>query len=307
MVDGVIQTDLYRKKTDKVQYLLPSSCHPSHIFSNIPYSLALRLVRICSTKEALNKRFDELKMMLLSRQYNKNIVNAAVDKEKTLYRNEILKKVIKPESKRVILILRYHPKLTSISGIVKKHWTTLTKDPLMKQMFPDPPMLAFSQPPNLRSMLVRAKHPSNSSSKPNRTNLGMQRCNKPCKICSYIKETKNFTSNQKDEEFTMNGDFNCNTTGVIYLISCNKCAKQYVGQTSRKLQIRVKEHINDIKNNKDTACGSHFNSRGHSLDNLRVQVIEKVMPNNPHTLLEREKLWIQTLSTRHPNGLNAHD
>jgi peptide-methionine (R)-S-oxide reductase len=35
-----VMTDLYRKETDKVQYLLPSSCHPSHIFKNVPYFLA---------------------------------------------------------------------------------------------------------------------------------------------------------------------------------------------------------------------------------------------------------------------------
>jgi hypothetical protein len=51
--NNVINTDLYRKPTDKVQYLLPSSCHPNHIFQNVPYSLALRILRICSTKETL--------------------------------------------------------------------------------------------------------------------------------------------------------------------------------------------------------------------------------------------------------------
>jgi hypothetical protein len=30
--DDTIITDLYRKETDRVQYLLPSSCHPKHIF-----------------------------------------------------------------------------------------------------------------------------------------------------------------------------------------------------------------------------------------------------------------------------------
>ena len=98
-----------------------------------------------------------------------------------------------------------------------------------------------------------------------------------------------------------------NTVGVIYLISCNKCSKQYVGQTFRKFRIRINEHIYDIKNQKDTVCSDHFNSRGHSLDNLRVQIIEKVMPNETHTLLKREKLWIQTLITRAPFGLNCHD
>ena len=43
-----ICTDLYTKPTDTHQYLLPTSCHPKHCCKNIPYSLALRLRRICS-------------------------------------------------------------------------------------------------------------------------------------------------------------------------------------------------------------------------------------------------------------------
>ena len=31
LTDSDIATDLYRKPTDRVQYLLPSSCHPAHI------------------------------------------------------------------------------------------------------------------------------------------------------------------------------------------------------------------------------------------------------------------------------------
>jgi len=45
--NNLIVTDLYRKPSDRVQYLLPSSCHPNHCHKNIPYSLALRIVRIC--------------------------------------------------------------------------------------------------------------------------------------------------------------------------------------------------------------------------------------------------------------------
>jgi hypothetical protein len=78
--NGKITTDLYRKETDRIQYLLPNSCHPAHICKNVPYSLALRLVRICSEKETLKKRLGELESMLLSRKYNRNIVKEALVK-----------------------------------------------------------------------------------------------------------------------------------------------------------------------------------------------------------------------------------
>ena len=54
------QTDLRTKPTDQHQYLLKSSCHPAHTKRTIPFSLTLRLRRICSTDHFFNKRCYEL-------------------------------------------------------------------------------------------------------------------------------------------------------------------------------------------------------------------------------------------------------
>ena len=145
---------MYRKPTDKVQYLLPSLCHPNHIFSNIPYSLALRLVRICSDSDLVKQRLSELSGMLLSRNYNKNVVKAAIKKASEVDRADALTKVQKTKSDHVILVVRNHPCLSSISDTTKTHWTTMIQDPNMKKIFSKPPMLAFQQPPNLRPLLV---------------------------------------------------------------------------------------------------------------------------------------------------------
>ena len=56
--DGKIRTDLYRKETSKPTALLPSSAHPGHISSNIVYSMAFRLLRICSEEEDFEKRLE---------------------------------------------------------------------------------------------------------------------------------------------------------------------------------------------------------------------------------------------------------
>jgi hypothetical protein len=129
-----VNTDLYRKPTDRVQYLLPSSCHPNHIFNNIPYSQALRILRICSNREALDKRLTELSVMLLSRNYNKNVVKNAISKVRELDRSTALEKVTRPPNKRTVLALTYNPKLPSVPTIIKKHWKTLTKDQKMQKI-----------------------------------------------------------------------------------------------------------------------------------------------------------------------------
>ena len=90
-----LETDLYRKETDRNQYLLPSSCHPVQTTRNVPYSLSLRVVRICSEKEKREKRFSELKNLLLSRSYKERTIDAAIERARQIPRKIALKKVAK--------------------------------------------------------------------------------------------------------------------------------------------------------------------------------------------------------------------
>ena len=69
LINGRLETDLYVKPTDKHQYLIKSSCHPSHTKQSIPFSMALRLRRICSTDEFFNTRSDALTTHLIKRGY----------------------------------------------------------------------------------------------------------------------------------------------------------------------------------------------------------------------------------------------
>ena len=57
--DGELETDLFRKKTDRNQYLIPSSCHTRHTTRSIPIPLATRVLRNCSNQDVREKRFDE--------------------------------------------------------------------------------------------------------------------------------------------------------------------------------------------------------------------------------------------------------
>ena len=296
--------DLYRKKTSKNQYLLPTSCHPTHTFGNIPYSLALRIRRICSSEKDLDVRMAESREMLLHRKYNRNIVDAGIKRAKEMDRQMALKRVEKKSNDRIVMAVKYHPALPSFSTILKKHWTTMVKEKRLLRIFPKPPMVAYQQHQNSKSMLVRAKISTESRQ---RKHNGMKKCNKQCKVCSFIDVRKDFTSNTTGEKFSLKGNFNCNPTGVIYVTSCAKCGIQYVGQTKRKFCDRIREHWYSITNNKDTANAIHFNSRGHSVDDFRAMVLEKVMPNSNSFLLEREDKWIKTLETKDPHGLNLNN
>ena len=59
-------------------------------------------------------------------------------------------------------------------------------------------------------------------------------------------------SSQKCTSLKQNCDTNCSTRKVIYLISCKKCNKQYVGQTSQQVSKRMNSHKFDVSNFKKT-------------------------------------------------------
>ena len=189
ITNGKITTNLYRKPTNRVQYLLPDYCHPSHVTNSISYSLALQIVRICSEPEEREVKMEELRQKLISRNYNRNIVNAAIIKAKCVIRELALQKVVKKKNERVIFVLTFNPRLPSISNIMVRYWRTLTKDKKMLEMFPSPPMVAFRQPSNLKALLCKAKLQIERRFPPKRGIPGMKKCRK-CPIDIHIEDEK---------------------------------------------------------------------------------------------------------------------
>ena len=86
--DGEIVVDLYKKPTDKNQYLLPNSCHPRETTKSIPFSLALRITRICSKPHTRDIRFQELKNMLLERNYSSGMIDASIRRARAISREK---------------------------------------------------------------------------------------------------------------------------------------------------------------------------------------------------------------------------
>ena len=88
--NGTIQTDLYTKPTDKHQHLLSSSCHPQHTKTSIPFSLALRIRRICSTNATFQIRINELKAYLLARGYHNTFLDPQFIRAANISRTDAL-------------------------------------------------------------------------------------------------------------------------------------------------------------------------------------------------------------------------
>ena len=118
LIDGRLKTDLYVKPTDKHQYLLKSSCHPSHTKQSIPFSMALRLKRICSTDEFFNKRSDALTTHLIKRGYTHRFIKEEIEKVRQISRSKTLETSLKNESNRIPFVVTFNPALPNIRRII---------------------------------------------------------------------------------------------------------------------------------------------------------------------------------------------
>ena len=108
------------------QYLLPSSCHPKTTTLGIPYSLSLRIIRICTKIENRDKRLAELKDLLIARDYPENLVTRAIERAKKIPRRIALMKIRKKESEnRPVFSNQYDPRLPAIQQVVAKHWRSM--------------------------------------------------------------------------------------------------------------------------------------------------------------------------------------
>ena len=229
-------------------------------------------------------------------------MDAAIDRAETLERSEALKKVVRQRGdvKRPKFIIPYDPRLPNLSQILKKNWQVmLQEDQRLRPVFDRPPMLCFQRPKNLQDILCRARLPPERAMRPLRP--GFRRCHKGrCHLCPHsgIEPGEVLTEvkiHHSSELIEIKSPIDCQTTGVLYVITCDKPdKKQYLGQTKRSGCQRGLDHLNSIRNNNSTNApvGLHFRSDGHSHVNMIMTPIEKIFSRDPQIRLARERALI---------------
>ena len=319
--DGVLHTDLYSKPTDSHQFLHWTSCHPKHTKRSLPYGLAFRLNRICSTPENLQLRVSELTGFLRDRGYSSRLVTTQISKALSIPRSDALKPTGGSESSldRVPLVVTYHPSLPAISKIIQRHLSILHSSTKCRAAIPNPPIVAYRRSANLKDVLVRSTLPQLTP--PLRGSFPCGGLS--CKSChhkrgahsdvgivslAHTTDTTTFTSSSTGETFPIRKHLTCQSDNVIYLITCATCGKQYVGETGRTMECRVGEHCADARlNRRDKQVGRHFNLPNHNACKISVICIDRPPKNDIIMRKILEKQWIMKLKTTEPHGLNIKE
>ena len=150
-------------------------------------------------------------------------------------------------------------------------------------------------------------------------------CMKPnCKLCPNFSAVDSFTSyathrKYKVKNYDKEKKLSCNTDNLVYLITCDHCSCQYVGETSQQLNGRFNDHRYTFthlnKGSNSTVLRDHFTTGLCNKKSFKVQIIETIKQPGQYSngnmnketaglRKDREKYWMKELRTVYPYGLN---
>ena len=313
----------YQKEHNLYQYLHFTSNHPKSTFRGIIIGEAIRYIRTNSFQEDYKEQIEKFKTRLIKRKYPISFINRILrsisykNRDKYLETNTgqhhqaplspMFKCIRPPNFHKIRDIILYNFQQYNLSR------------------YTSPPIFIFLKGKSLKDLLVNSKFKpsrddytriirSNTIDQHTRAiNLPREEntrkphpCNHPrCTTCQHFNTSTTFSSTSTKQTFQIHHSFTCSSMRVIYLITCTRCHKQYVGKTINTLRERVSQHRSSIKVNQARYISKHFNLEHHSLANLKVQIIDTVSSSNLSDLHQLEVYWIHKLKTLQPKGLNV--
>ena len=305
----LVKTKIFFKSTDTHQLLHKKSYHPKHTFKGLLKSQFIRFKRISSFKIEYEEACRTLGRVLQKRGYSSRLfrtIKRQVWQDNT---NTEVGTALNTQEKplQLLPVITHYDK---ISSTLNRKWKAIVaNNSVLNGHFRT--ISAYRIHKNLSQHLTRSalsSYITEENTSATQTNLGCKRCiSTRCKACTYIKEASTFKSSHTGQTFKITDVLNCKSTNIVYLTTCSKCNKQYVGETGRMLAQRITDHMSNIRLAKDTPTGLHFNSPGHSVKHFSIQAIEQIRSSDhkaTDTRRNRELLWQRLLHTAHPLGLN---
>lgn len=290
--DDKLSTTLYRKPTDRQQYLHYQSDHPRHCKNSIPYGQAHRFKRICSKDTDFHASSQKLKLVLEKQKYPPHVIDDAIQKARKLQRDDLLmKRPPQHNLQQTHLCLTYSTNFPNVNKILKRHYNILEQSERLKRAFPSAPGVVYRRTRNLKDTLVNSQintSTSDSSCRP---------CLKPrCFVCKAMRDTSKASSTQSNFSINIRGNLTCDSPNVVYLLECNVCGMQYIGQTETPFRIRFNNHRAHAKSAPNLPLSKHLNLPGHSFDKLSVTLLETGFKSNRERE-QRESYLIHRFNT----------
>ena len=133
--NNMLQTTIYRKQTDRQNYLNAHSEHPKSLIDSIPYSQALRIKRSCSSQQEFLNHTGKMIKQFQKRGYDILFIEQQINKANLQEREQLLKEKKKETATNIPLSLKCNRRLPKIREIFMKHWHLPHIKPNLAEIF----------------------------------------------------------------------------------------------------------------------------------------------------------------------------
>ena len=244
---------------------------------------------------------------LVRRGHQQAAVETKVKRAQQTPRQQCLEPSNRRGSNRLPMVVTYHPLLPNLSAILRSHHPLLLSSERLARSNPEPPLISFRRPPNLRDLLVHARLSPPSTTTTLAT--GTSPCGgRGCKTCGIIlPNNATLASHKTGKQFTLSFRATCKTADVVYLLQCAKCGMQYVGETGQPLHMRINGHRGDISNKRldNKPVAQHFCTQPHhTIHHMQVAILDVLGRGDSVLRKIHESRRIREFGTAQPYGMN---
>ena len=158
--------------------------------------------------------------------------------------------------------MTYNRTLPNVKRTISNNRNLLHINQEFKDVFQEPPILAFRRNRNLYDLLgckniVDGKVQRLSKKKKN--GFSTKYFSKSGNLCcKQVVHTQSFKSSVTQKTYIFH-DLNCKSKLLIYLVECRICRIQYIGKSETEFNIRLNNHLKDVSRENAQQADQHFN------------------------------------------------
>ena len=116
------------------------------------------MLRTNSPKTTFEGNISNFKKRLIDRGYPQTMIeNLLLDIKFTERESALLKHNNKEEKEILPFVTQYQPSASTLKEFLMKNWNLIQNQPLLRQIFKEPPIISYKKGKSLKDMLVRAK------------------------------------------------------------------------------------------------------------------------------------------------------
>ena len=179
----------------------------------------------------------------LQKEYPEKLIDEQFDKVRRLDRSQLIyrqKDKVKQKKKaremRSCCVITYNPANPPLHKWMNGLLNILHEDPEMKQLCPRIPIVT-RQPPSVATFAIKSKHwQAPSRPGPGQPQPGCHRKHAQSKCVCFARMedvTDMVRSCKTGREYTIRRHYNCQSSWVIYVVTCLACKVKYTGQTKQ--------------------------------------------------------------------------